>query len=686
MATYRTVTAQRVRGGPVGAPVVGRPDISAVPKPRERGIGGLYKQPTFPPRPELPFETLVEAAEDNDRQVIWNAWSLAHASAVVYRTEREVEGVVQNIWGMEAGPGGKCFINDEEGDTQCFVARKDDNIVVSFRGTQGLRDMVTDATFFKKQCRSLMLEGVKCQVHKGFWNCLQRDLQEKGGRRFIDLVNDRVRELKNGDDNVSIYITGHSLGGALATLAAAFMLREKDLKGNVKGLYTFGSPRVGDHAFTKKLARLGKDLEVHRFQNRKDLVARVPCINYRHVKGTWWKLQENENPPYRKNEKGLPGFEARVLDVMELVGTLISDIFSAHNSFRDHMLHRCFLRGGYIEGLEKNMDKLVELNTETLLQRRPREPFVRDAAQNGSQTIARSLPTDDDFETIALAWSLAKACEAATNQPGDFSDAGGFWGFEGRKEGARFLVASREDIILVIFPDQPNRERLTTLNRKKMVKGPLGGKVWCGLKKWLTKKHRGSSAKGQIFKSVKEVLKDCPGRIYVTGHGTGGGLATLATAYMLENDEMRANVAGLYTFGAPPVGDPTFRDAFAKATEEVGTKVHRFENRDDVAGQFPVQKIGYVHVGRGWKMEGPGQLFNFTRGRVDAENGDGGLGQRIGQAFNPLTSAINEALEFDGIDSLEADRMLSRAGSPNGYIENLEVVMRWMESVVQWWN
>ena len=69
-----------------------------------------------------------------------------------------------------------------------------------------------------------------------------------------------------------IWMTGHSLGAALATLAA-------DRYGNVQGVYTFGSPRVGDGAFKKNF-----EVEAYRIVNNKDIVTRVPPPGrYKHV-------------------------------------------------------------------------------------------------------------------------------------------------------------------------------------------------------------------------------------------------------------------------------------------------------------------------------------------------------------------------------------------------------------------
>ena len=47
----------------------------------------------------------------------------------------------------------------------------------------------------------------------------------------------------------ALWITVHSLGAALATLAVAKLRLEKDEP--VNGLYTFGQPRTGDRDFAK---------------------------------------------------------------------------------------------------------------------------------------------------------------------------------------------------------------------------------------------------------------------------------------------------------------------------------------------------------------------------------------------------------------------------------------------------
>ncbi len=80
----------------------------------------------------------------------------------------------------------------------------------------------------------------------------------------------------------SLWITGHSLGGALAVLATAKLRFEKAQP--VSGLYTYGQPRVGDFEFCSRFDQGFGDY-TFRFVNFQDIVPRVPLRNMNYT--TW---------------------------------------------------------------------------------------------------------------------------------------------------------------------------------------------------------------------------------------------------------------------------------------------------------------------------------------------------------------------------------------------------------------
>jgi len=191
-----------------------------------------------------------------------NAQILAQAAAVAYKDPRRCEK-----WARTSGFTGAFDFFDNR-DTQGFVAESNDAILVAFRGTQPNRPMDWFADF-RATCDPWDHTNAG-KVHSGFYSALRKVWG-------VTLANGEIlpRRLVNRGSK-TVWITGHSLGGALAELCAAQALFVSKIP--VQGVYTFGQPRVGTKDFADAVnAKLGSG--IFRFVNDRDIVPRVPLFS-----------------------------------------------------------------------------------------------------------------------------------------------------------------------------------------------------------------------------------------------------------------------------------------------------------------------------------------------------------------------------------------------------------------------
>ncbi len=181
-----------------------------------------------------------------------NVWWLAEASLATYW---EPEGAMA----IFAKAGLDCeFVTGKS--TNACIAIAPDWLVVAFRGTEPDRweDIVTDAGL-------ALVPWSTGLVHCGFSEAI---------KDVWPALTGALARLSPGRE---VWFTGHSLGAALATLAA-------DKYPNTRGAVTFGSPRVGDGAFAAALtARMAG--RMHRYVNSHDVVTHVPppLFGYKHL-------------------------------------------------------------------------------------------------------------------------------------------------------------------------------------------------------------------------------------------------------------------------------------------------------------------------------------------------------------------------------------------------------------------
>ncbi|KAK1539258.1 lipase [Colletotrichum costaricense] len=145
------------------------------------------------------------------------------------------------------------------------------NIVIAIRGSSNVRNWITNILFGFDDCD--FVDG--CKVHTGFAN---------GWDEIKDALLASVKSAKAANPSYTIVGTGHSLGGAVVTIAAADLRRD----GYPVDIYTYGSPRVGNAAFTNFVtAQAGAE---YRVTHVDDPVPRLPPIlfGYRHTSPEYW--------------------------------------------------------------------------------------------------------------------------------------------------------------------------------------------------------------------------------------------------------------------------------------------------------------------------------------------------------------------------------------------------------------
>ena len=144
-------------------------------------------------------------------------------------------------------------------DANGFLVTFDKGVhVLGFRGTEPTQFVaaLTDALVEKHVWQNDVDEW----VHRGFF--LSLDVL------WPDIVDD-LTKLEG-----SLYVTGHSLGGAIAVLAGRRILDSNLASPELQGVYTFGQPMVGN----QKFADQSPGLNLHRHVYKQDVVAYLPPV------------------------------------------------------------------------------------------------------------------------------------------------------------------------------------------------------------------------------------------------------------------------------------------------------------------------------------------------------------------------------------------------------------------------
>lgn len=197
----------------------------------------------------------IPFSKDSGEFDIKTAWWLSEFSRLIYIDDMKLTREILDELVLKFE-----FTFFDSGGTQAGVFHNDEKIIIVFRGTE----LDKDEKFADvKSVADLVLKKHKDggYVHRGIDEAL-------------DCVWDRldayVQSIRT--NNHDVWITGHSMGAALATVCASRM--------PANGLYTFGSLRVGTKGFNKTVE---KNTKWYRVAHARDIATRFPFpIVYRH--------------------------------------------------------------------------------------------------------------------------------------------------------------------------------------------------------------------------------------------------------------------------------------------------------------------------------------------------------------------------------------------------------------------
>ena len=156
-------------------------------------------------------------------------------------------------------------------------------VVLSFRGSVSKANWRADYSLIRVHTDLCH----KCKVHMGFW---------KAWSQIKKNTLATVKAVMNQHPGYQLAVTGHSLGGAMATLAAAEIRKTSEGYANKTLLVTFGSPRIGNRRTADFLTKQSR--HSFRVTAGDDPIPRMPfhALGYFHMSPEYWIRRNAQNP------------------------------------------------------------------------------------------------------------------------------------------------------------------------------------------------------------------------------------------------------------------------------------------------------------------------------------------------------------------------------------------------------
>lgn len=188
-----------------------------------------------------------------------------------------------------------CAVGDLKSNEELVYAvgvnAAEERITVVFRGSVTKNDFMTDAKIAIVPCpdpRSFNgtqgddFNGGNVGVHQGFYDYLFGPSSSANPNKYEEIMRcvEQVRKENPSRRNYKLYITGHSLGGALATLFGFYASASSSLPLPVT-VVSVASPRVGNVQFARTFAEMESQGKLRhlRIANHKDPVTLGPTVS-----------------------------------------------------------------------------------------------------------------------------------------------------------------------------------------------------------------------------------------------------------------------------------------------------------------------------------------------------------------------------------------------------------------------
>lgn len=244
-----------------------------------------------------------------------NAYWMARLASQIYQSQQggshpDEAGILDNLTAED--PGFLSVKGVSKKSAQAALVEHENYLAMVFRGTDEIPDWLDNINVFSQQAFFGAFHGGFLRSVVDIW----------------DELYDAYNKLNNLNPR-GLFLSGHSLGGAMATVASSILIHQDE---PFTSAYTFGQPR----AVTRDTARVYNSEaknSTFRFQNNNDIVTRAPArmMGYSHV-GTCLYIT------YERKIYQDPGRWIKFLDTTK--GTIESLRAQGIDAIEDHgMIH-----------------------------------------------------------------------------------------------------------------------------------------------------------------------------------------------------------------------------------------------------------------------------------------------------------------------------------------------------------